>query len=286
MKRTNMYRIVGGKRIHVNQLAAQSRKFSVSNNTISNLGLNNKNVVTMWKEIRTSRFDTPIFGKMFEIDKDGHYHLIERTFDPTPLILNHKQPKRLVKCKKRKYSNVKSYAPTPEGMKEIKREKRNDYVAFFKNYPYTKPKMNQVQYMEKLVEHKLAKWERKNPKPMDMFTEDVEKWNQLHENMKMHFRDVVISIYDKLKIVGNYVDHKNKKITKRVVAEIKDINGKGHNVNYPELQADHGLYVKAKHAAINAMRADRAIIDCDLKNHKGDQTRPLIITKSDLKKVA
>lgn len=281
-----MYRIVGGKRIHVNQLAAQSRKFSVSNNTISNLGLNNKNVVTMWKEIRTSRFDTPIFGKMFEIDKDGHYHLIERTFDPTPLILNHKQPKRLVKCKKRKYSNVKSYAPTPEGMKEIKREKRNDYVAFFKNYPYTKPKMNQVQYMEKLVEHKLAKWERKNPKPMDMFTEDVEKWNQLHENMKMHFRDVVISIYDKLKIVGNYVDHKNKKITKRVVAEIKDINGKGHNVNYPELQADHGLYVKAKHAAINAMRADRAIIDCDLKNHKGDQTRPLIITKSDLKKVA
>lgn len=286
MKRTNMYRIVGGKRIHVNQLAAQSRKFSVSNNTISNLGLNNKNVVTMWKEIRTSRFDTPIFGKMFEIDKDGHYHLIERTFDPTPLILNHKQPKRLIKCKKRKYSNVKSYAPTPEGMKEIKREKRNDYVAFFKNYPYTKPKMNQVQYMEKLVEHKLAKWERKNPKPMDMFTEDVEKWNQLHENMKMHFRDVVISIYDKLKIVGNYVDHKNKKITKRVVAEIKDINGKGHNVNYPELQADHSLYVKAKHAAINAMRTDKAIIDCDLKNHKGDQTRPLIITKSDLKKVA
>lgn len=263
MKRTNMYRIVGGKRIHVNQLAANSRKFSVSNNTIHKLGLNNKDVVTMWKEIRTSRFDTPVFGKMFEIDKDGHYHLIERTFDPTPLILNHKQPKRLVKCKK-----------------------RNDYVAFFKNYPYTKPKMNQVQYMEKLVEHKLAKWERKNPKPMDMFTEEVEKWNQLHENMKMHFRDVVISIYDKLKIVGNYVDHKNKKITKRVVAEIKDINGKGHNVNYPELQADHSLYVKAKHAAINAMRTDRAIIDCDLKNHKGDQTRPLIITKSDLKKAA
>ena len=47
MKRKSMYRNVGGKRIHVNQLAANSRQFSVSNNTIPKLGLNSKNVVTM-----------------------------------------------------------------------------------------------------------------------------------------------------------------------------------------------------------------------------------------------
>ena len=31
MKRKNMYRNVGGKKIHVNQLAAMSRKYTVNN---------------------------------------------------------------------------------------------------------------------------------------------------------------------------------------------------------------------------------------------------------------
>ena len=276
------YRIIKGKKIHVNQLAANSRKFSVRNNTIHKLGWNNKNLVIKWKEINTTKFDTPIYGKTFEIDKDGHYHLIE--IDHSWKYEHHKQPKRLIKCKKRKYSDWKSYSNQHEE-KELKREKRNDFMAF-KNYPYTLPKMNQVEYMEKLTEHKLAKWERKNPCPMDMFTEDVEKWKQLRENMKMHFRDVVVSIYDKLKIVGNYVDVENKKIRKKVVATVKDIGGKGHNVNHPTLSTNHKLYKSAVSAAMKAMKRDHAIVDCDLKNHKGDQTRPLLITRSDLRKAA
>lgn len=286
MKRKSMYRNIGGKRIHVNQLAAHSRQFTVSNNAIPKVGLNEKNIVTMFKEIRTTKFDTPVLGKMFEIDKDGHYHLIE--IDHSWKHERHKQPKHLVKCKKRKYSNVKSYAPNPkdEKFKEIKREKRNDFVTYFPKYPYNLPKMNQTQYMEKLVEHKLAKWERKNPCPMDMFTEDVEKWKQLRENMKMHFRDVVVSIYDKLKIVGNYVDVEKKKVEKKVVATIKDIDGKGHNVDHPALSTNHKLYKSAVSAATKAMKRDHAIVDCDLKNHKGDQTRPLLITRSDIRKAA
>lgn len=279
------YRIIKGKKIHVNQLAANSRKFSVRNNTIPNVGNNKKNVVTIWHEVRTTKFDTPVYGKMFEVDKDGHYHLIEHEFDPTPLLLKHKQPKRLIKYKKRRYSNWKSYS-NQHGPNELKREKRNDFTKCFKNYPYTLPKMNEVEYMEKLTEHKLAKWERKNPCPMDMFTEDVEKWKQLRENMKMHFRDVVVSIYDKLKIVGNYVDVEKKKVKKKVVATIKDIDGKGHNVDHPALSTNHKLYKSAVSAATKAMKRDHSIVDCDLKNHKGDQTRPLLITRSDIRKAA
>lgn len=292
MKRKSMYRNIGGKRIHVSQLAAHSRQFTVSNNTIPKVELNEKNIVTMFKEIRTTKFDTPVFGKMFEIDKDGHYHLIE--IDHSWKHERHKQPKRLIKCKKRKYSSWKSYSPTTNGQKEVKREKRNDFVKFFPNYPYNIPKMSKEKYWEKLTEHKLARWERKNPCPVkddsttpDLFAaEHLGPWRATRDKMKEHFRDVVISMYDKLAIVGNYVDRKNKKVKKKVVATIKDIDGKGHNVNHPDLSINHKLYKNAVGAAKVAMRADHSIIDCDLMNHKKSQVRPLLITKSELKKAA
>ena len=184
------YRIIKGKKIHLNQLASMSRQFTVKNNTIPNVGLNKKNVVTVWHEIRTSRFDTPVYGKMFEIDKDGHYHLIERKFDPTPMLIDHKQPKNLRK--------KKSYWRTTKDSKV--------YVSHKSEYPnYTSHKMNKIEYCEKLIEYKLQKWERKNPVPADMFTEEVEKWKQLRETMKERFRDFVVSIYDPLPLTGRFV---------------------------------------------------------------------------------
>lgn len=305
MKRKSMYRNIGGKRIHVNQLAAHSRQFTVSNNTIPKVGLNEKNIVTMFKEIRTTKFDTPVLGKMFEIDKDGHYHLIEREFDPTPLLQNHKQPKRLTKYKKRKHTGEKWSTngqtvmhngveyPCYMRIYDIKRQKRNDFTSF-KNYPYNITKMSKEKYWEKLTEHKLARWERKNPCPIkddnttpDLFAaEHLGPWRATRDKMKEHFRDVVVSMYDKLAIVGNYVDRKNKKVKKKVVATIKDIDGKGHNVNHPDLSINHKLYKNAVGAAKVAMRADHSIIDCDLMNHKRNQVRPLLITKSELKKAA
>ena len=107
-------------------------------------------------------------------------------------------------------------------------------------------KMNKIQYCEKLVEHKLKKWERKNPSPADMFTEDVEKWKQLRETMKERFRDFVVSIYDPLPLTGRFVIAKEDsvKYTEEKVAEIKDINGDGHRVN--EVTKDSKLIQKAQ----------------------------------------
>ena len=243
-------------------LAAYSRQFTVKNNTIPNVGLNKKNVVTIWHEIRTSRFDTPVYGKMFEIDKDGHYHLIERKFDPTPMLINHKQPKNLRK-------KVSYWYVTKDGVKH--------YVSHKSEYPdYTPHKMNKTEYNEKLVEHKLKKWERKNPAPADMFTEDVEKWKQLRETMKERFRDFVVSIYDPLPLTGRFVVAKegSAKYTEEKVAEIKDINGDGHRVN--EVTKDSKLIKKAQKITNETKAKRKNLVATNLKDHKRQKGRILL----------
>ena len=255
------YRIIKGKKIHLNQLASMSRQFTVKNNTIPNVGLNKKNVVTVWHEIRTSRFDTPVYGKTFEIDKDGHYHLIERKFDPTPMLIDHKQPKNLRK--------KKSYWRTTKDSKV--------YVSHKSEYPnYTSYKMNKIEYCEKLIEHKLQKWERKNPIPADMFTEEVEKWKQLRETIKERFRDFVVSIYDPLPLTGRFVVAKegSATYTEEKVAEIKDIDGEGHRVN--ELPKDSKLIKKAQKITNETKAKRKNLVATNLKDHKRQKGRIIL----------
>ena len=180
-----------------------------------------------------------------------------------------KQPKSLRKKYKKKY-----YC---KGSKEIRKvvEHPSDYTQF-KNYPYTLPKMNRIQYCEKLVEHKLKKWEHKNPAPADMFTEDVEKWKQLRETMKERFRDFVVSIYDPLPLTGRFVIAKegSAKYTEEKVAEIKDINGDGHRVN--EVTKDSKLIQKAQKIT-NETKAKRSnLIATNLKDHKRQKGRIIL----------
>lgn len=94
-----------------------------------------------------------------------------------------KQPKRLIKCKKTR-----------------RHSKSNDFIAYFPKYPYTIKPMSKEAYMEKLVAHKLEKWEKTHPKPEDMFVEDVEKWNNERFVAEQRFRDFVISVYYKMKV--------------------------------------------------------------------------------------
>ena len=261
------YRIIKGKKIHVNQLASMSRKYTVNNNTIPQLGGNGKNYVHIWREIRTARFDTPVYGNTYEVDKDGHYHLVEHDSFWTPV--SYPQPKQLRKKYKKKYFF--------KGSHDVRKviEHDSDYSAF-KNYPYTLPKMNKIQYCEKLVEHKLAKWERKNPKPMDMFIEDVERWKQTYENMRERFRDFVVSIYDPLSLTGRFVVAKENNATyqEEQVAKIKDVNGEGHRVN--ELPKDSKLMKKAQKLT-NETKAKRPnLVATNLKDHKRKKGRIIL----------
>lgn len=273
------YRIIKGKKIHLNQLASMSRQFTVKNTK--------KNISPVIKHERISGdipkdmlITNPLTGNQFVMTNphpiSGNYGVTITGYDWVPVDEykanngklwtipegGFKQPKRLIKYKR-----------------TSKRVARNDFVRLFKNYPYTLPKMNKIQYCEKLVEHKLQKWERKNPAPADMFTEEIEKWKQLRETMKERFRDFVVSIYDPLIIMGNRVNVKKQKMDANKIAEVKDVDGKGHDVSFPSLSAEDKLYKNAESAAKNAMKKDASIIDADLMNHKRNQKRPLLGAK-------
>lgn len=65
----------------------------------------------------------------------------------------------------------------------------------------TKKSTGRVKYMESLAQHKLNKWIRNNPKPNDkqnlFYKEFLEDWEKERDKALEHFRNVVVSIYDK-----------------------------------------------------------------------------------------
>jgi len=260
------------RRRKVAALAAYSRKFTVKNNTIPKsdkeffmIPFSSKNVDTTGKYWFVPGVPGTMFIKHEKPDPEtgNRYVMVDYSWEHK----KYPQPKRLIKCKKKMKQKGTAVIPA-----------RNDFVEF-KNFPYTLPKMNKVQYMEKLVEHKLAKWERKNVCPEAMFTEDVAKWKQERETMKERFRDFVVSIYDNLIVMGNRVNTNESKMKASKIAEVKDVDGKGHDVSFPNLSTEDKLYKNAESAAKKAMKKDASIIDADLMNHKRSQKRPLVGAK-------
>ena len=233
--------------------------------------------------VRTPNFEFKQHGRYLLVsDKPDHlgmrFHLPDHSWE----YERHKQPKRLIKLKKR----------TGKCRRSI-RAKRNDFTTYtrailindkiytesFPNFPYTLPKMNKVQYMEKLVEHKTAKWERKNPKPLDMFTEEVEKWKQLRENAIERIRDFVVSVYDPLLLTGRFVLNKENSATyqEEKIAEIKDINGEGHKVN--ALPKDSKLMKKAQKVVDETKHKRNNLVCGNLRDHKR-KTGRIILPKA------
>lgn len=174
----------------------------------------------------------------------------------------HKQAKRLIKCKK-----------------------HNDFAKFFPKYPYTLPKMNKVKYMEKLVEHKVEKWERKNPCPVkkddtqqDLFEKEfLIPWENEKVSATERIRDFVISVYDKLTLTGRFEEkdkHGMKVYKEETLAEIKDIDGGGHNVN--NLKQDSKLLKKVQDIT-NRVHSKRSNLICtNLRDHKKQHGRIIL----------
>jgi hypothetical protein len=206
----------------------------------------------------------PIHGEKYGITVTGYDWVpIDEYKTNSGLLWEHKkypQPKRLLKCKKK--DRRSGFIPA-----------RNDFLAYFPNFPYTLPKMNKVQYMEKLVEHKLAKWERKNICPEAMFTEDVEKWKQERETAKERFRDFVVSIYDKLHLTGRFVVAENN-YSEEKVAEIKDVDGEGHHIN--DLPKTSKLIKKAQKITNEVKSKRQNLVATNLKDHKKQKGRIIL----------
>lgn len=148
-------------------------------------------------------------------------------------------------------------------------------------------KLNRTEYMEARVQYKLKQWEVENPCPVntdgstkDLFEEQyLPQWKKAREEAEEHIRDLVVSMYHKLKIVGNKVDYSKGKMHPEVIATVKDEDMKGHHVVHPKLKTTDKLYIKATNAAQKAMDKDVTIVDADLLNHKETEKRPLIHAK-------
>ena len=188
-----------------------------------------------------------------------------------------KQPKRLMKLKKRKYGKKHETTNSVGCIMMVQntkpgRQKRNDFKQF-KNYPYHLPKMNRVEYMEKLVEHKTEKWERKHPSPLEMFAEDVERWKQERQTAIERIRDFVVSVYDKLILTGRYKVNENK-YREEKIAMVKDINGEGHHVN--ALPASSALIKRAQGLVDRAKARDKRLVAGNLRDHKKQKGRIIL----------
>lgn len=61
--------------------------------------------------------------------------------------------------------------------------------------------MGKAKFMESIVQHKLSKWIKKNPKPcdeMNLFKDEfLSQWKEEKDKVLEHFRDIVILTYDK-----------------------------------------------------------------------------------------
>ena len=144
------------RRRKVANLATYSRRYTVNNCTIP--AVDEKRIIK--KEVPWGTIDAVKGTAEFKIPKDGF-----------------PQVKPLRKKYKKKYYF--------KGTKNIRKiiSHPSDYDAFDMS-KYTLPKMNHVEYMEKLVEHKTKKWEKNHPCPIkddknspDLFeAEYLPKW--------------------------------------------------------------------------------------------------------------
>ncbi len=274
------------RRRKVAALAAYSRQFSVKN---TKKGISEKINHKLYYGDLKNAITNPFTGHKF-VPTNPHPIPIDRGnatitgyewVEPVGMLWEHKrykQPKRIIKYKMRKYSNWKSYSsvqPTKIGEpKKIKREKRNDFVKFFRNYPYTIKPLTKEAYWEKLVEHKLKKWEKKNPKPNQDLFESVEEWEQKRFVAEQRFRDFVVSAYDKLLLTGRFKTNESK-FNEEKVAEIKDINGEGHNVN--QLDPKKSKLIKKAQKITDETKAKKPnLVATNLRDHKQQKGRIIL----------
>ena len=131
--------------------------------------------------------------------------------------------------------------------------------------------------MEAYVQDKLKKWEKKHPKPCpddDLFKDEmIPAWNAEREQALIHFRDFVVSMFDKLPLSGRF-KQSDSKFVEKPVAEIKDINGDGHRVN--ELDKNSKLLKKAQEITNKTHAKHANLVSTNLKDHKRKKGRVLL----------
>lgn len=217
--------------------------------------------------INKPTFDIKVLKKVVFGEKDTHYVQEAKAWKQT-------KTKQIPKLRRqyKKWQWVSTFTKEKGWTTEYKLVQYKSEYFHQDSKPLTKEA-----YMEKLVEHKLKKWDKKNPKPQQDLFEKVEEWEQSRFIATERIRDFVVSVYDKLHLIGRFKTS-NGEYKEEEVAVIKDIDGEGHNVN--NLSKDSKLLKKAQQITntIHAKRGD--LVSTNLKDHK--QKKGRIILPTDL----
>lgn len=155
----------------------------------------------------------------------------------------------------------------------------------FENKPPFKPlKKTSAAYMEAYAQHKLERWLKKNPCPVkldgiqqDMFEKEfLVPWQEAKDKELARCRDFVISVYDKLSLVGRYKQSEDKYEHKEV-AKLKDkeqdISKHGGINNIPD---DARLLKMAKKITDKEKEDNKTLIATNLLDHNRKQGRIIL----------
>lgn len=184
-----------------------------------------------------------------------------------------------------KHLNATSEFCKKHGIKGIKRKKpwylllKRDSIAI-ESSRKTK-KINHTELMEGYVQHKLKKWEAKNPCPVekdDLFYEQqYPEWAAKRQKAEEYLRDVVINKYtNKLSLVGRFEIDDNK-YEELEVAKITDKFSetvKAGGVN--NLPVESKVMRKAQHMTNITKKKHPKCVCTNLRDHKKQRGRILL----------
>lgn len=171
------------------------------------------------------------------------------------------------------------------GIKGIKRKKpwyvltKRDSIAIESSRKVKK--INHTELMEGYVQHKLKKWEAKNPCPVekdDLFYEQqYPEWAAKRQKAEEYLRDVVINKYtNKLSLVGRFEidDNKYEELEVAKIADKFSETIKAGGVN--NLPVDSKVMRKAQHMTNITKKRHPKCVCTNLRDHKKQRGRILL----------
>lgn len=171
------------------------------------------------------------------------------------------------------------------GIKGIKRKKpwyvlsKRDLIAIESNRKAKK--INHTELMEGYVQHKLKKWEAKNPCPVekdDLFYEQqYPEWAAKRQKAEEYLRDVVINKYtNKLSLVGRFEidDNKYEELEVAKIADKFSETVKAGGVN--NLSVESKVMRKAQHMTNITKKRHPKCVCTNLRDHKKQRGRILL----------
>ena len=171
------------------------------------------------------------------------------------------------------------------GIKGIKRKKpwyvlfKRDSIAIESNRKVKK--INHTELMEGYVQHKLKKWEAKNPCPVekdDLFYEQqYPEWAAKRQKAEEYLRDVVINKYtNKLSLIGRFEidDNKYEELEVAKIADKFSETVKAGGVN--NLSVESKVMRKAQHMTNITKKRHPKCVCTNLRDHKKQRGRILL----------